>query len=46
METNININELKEKLNSKLVNSGWSRVLRGFIFSSDFDNILLTLIKD
>lgn len=46
MTTNIDINDLKEKLNAKLVKSGWSRVLRGFIFSSDFDNILLTLIKD
>ena len=46
MTTNININEIKEKLSAKLVESGWSRVLRGFIFSNDFDNILLALIKD
>jgi uracil-DNA glycosylase len=46
MKTNIDINEIKEKLNTKLIDSGWSRVLRGFIFSSDFDDILKTLIKD
>jgi len=46
MTTNININEIKEKLSAKLVESGWSRVLRGFIFSNDFDNILQALIKD
>lgn len=46
MTTNININEIKEKLNTKLIESGWARVLRGFIFSNEFDTILLTLIKD
>lgn len=46
MKTNIDINEIKEKLSAKLVKSGWARVLRGFIFSNDFDTILYALIKD
>jgi uracil-DNA glycosylase len=46
MTTNIDINDIKEKLNSKLIESGWARVLKGFIFSTEFDNILLSLIKD
>jgi uracil-DNA glycosylase len=46
MTTNIDINDIKEKLNAKLIDSGWARVLRGFIFSTEFDNILLKLIKD
>ncbi len=46
MTTNIDINEIKEKLNNKLIESGWARVLRGFIYSTEFNNILLALIKD
>jgi uracil-DNA glycosylase len=46
MTTNIDINDIKEKLNAKLIDSGWARVLRGFIYSTEFDNILLKLIKD
>ena len=46
MTTNIDINDIKEKLNAKLIDSGWARVLRGFLYSTEFDNILLKLIKD
>ena len=46
MTTNIDINDIKEKLNTKLIDSGWARVLRGFLYSTEFDNILLKLIKD
>ena len=45
MTTNIDINDIKEKLNAKLIDSGWARVLRGFLYSTEFDNILLKLWK-
>lgn len=46
MSVNIDIEILKEKLYLKLKPSGWDRILRGFIFSSEFDNILKHLIND
>jgi len=45
MTEKINIEEIKQKLYERLEPSGWARVLRLFIFSSDFDNMLMTLIK-
>lgn len=45
MNQTIDIEDIKKKLYEKLEPSGWGRVLRMFIFSSDFDNILLQLIK-
>ena len=45
MNQTIDIEEIKKKLYENLKPSGWHRVLRMFIFSSDFDNILLQLIK-
>lgn len=45
MHKNIDIEEIKQKIYAKLEPSGWATKLRMFIFSSDFDNILLELIK-
>jgi uracil-DNA glycosylase len=38
-----NIEEYKQKIFSKLEPSGWGRVLKSFIFSTEFENILLGL---
>ena len=38
-----NIEEYKQKIYEKLVPSGWGRVLKSFIFSTEFENILLNL---
>jgi len=43
METNPNINEIKLKMFEKLEPSGWNKVLKSFIFSSEFDSIINTL---
>tara|TARA_R110000850_G_scaffold195017_1_gene321480 strand:- start:197 stop:910 length:714 start_codon:yes stop_codon:yes gene_type:complete len=45
MTKTIDITEIKTKIHAKLKPSGWAKVLKSFIFSSDFDNILLQLIK-
>jgi uracil-DNA glycosylase len=45
MGETLNLDEIKDKIHAKLEPSGWARVLRGFIYSSDFDNIILTLAK-
>jgi uracil-DNA glycosylase len=39
----INLEEYKQKIFNKLEPSGWGRVLKSFIFSTEFDNILLNL---
>lgn len=39
----MNIEEIKQKMFDKLKPSGWDRVFKSFIFSSDFDQILTTL---
>lgn len=39
----VNLEEIKEKLIEKLKPSGWAHKLRGFVQSSDFDKVLLTL---
>ncbi len=46
MSVNIDIENIKEKLYIKLKPSGWDRILRGFIFSVEFDNILKHLVND
>jgi uracil-DNA glycosylase len=38
-----NIEEYKQKIYEKLVPSGWGRVFKSFIFSTEFENILLNL---
>jgi len=37
------LQEIKQKMFDKLEPSGWSRVFKSFIFSSDFDQILSKL---
>ena len=41
----MNIEEYKQKIFNKLEPSGWGKVLKSFIFSSDFDKILMTLYE-
>lgn len=43
MQKELNILEIKEKLYQKLEPSGWAIKLRGFIYSTEFDNILINL---
>ena len=45
MSDKLDIEEIKEKVYAKLEPSGWARVLRGFIYSKDFENIILSLAK-
>lgn len=45
MSEKIDIEEIKEKLMIKLEPSGWARVLKSFIYSKDFDDIMLALIR-
>lgn len=45
MSTKLDIEDIKEKINAKLKPSGWDRVLRGFIFSKEFETIIHTLAK-
>jgi uracil-DNA glycosylase len=39
----MNLEEIKQKMFEKLEPSGWVRIFKSFIFSSDFDNILTQL---
>jgi uracil-DNA glycosylase len=39
----MNLEEIKQKMFDKLEPSGWSRVFKSFIFSSEFDQVLTTL---
>ena len=43
MKENLNIEEIKQKLFDKLTPSGWGQKLKPFLFSGDFDNILIEL---
>lgn len=43
MTQQVDLEEIKTKLIEKLEASGWATKLRGFVKSSDFDKILLTL---
>jgi uracil-DNA glycosylase len=45
MSHKLEIEEIKEKIHAKLSSSGWGRVLHGFIFSKDFEIIILQLAK-
>lgn len=45
MKEKLNIEDIKQKLFDKLTPSGWSHKLKPFLFSGDFDNILIELIK-
>lgn len=45
MHSEVNLQEVKEKLIDKLKASGWAYMLKGFIHSSDFDDILKTLYE-
>ncbi len=40
MKTESEIDEIKQKLFDKLKPSGWDRILKSFIFSSEFTDIL------
>lgn len=39
----MNLEEIKQKMFDKLEPSGWGRVFKSFIFSSEFDQVLTTL---
>jgi len=43
MSNTLNIEEIKDKMIAKLEPSGWARIFRGFIYSKDFENIILAL---
>ena len=45
MSDKLDIEEIKDKIYAKLEPSGWARVLRSFIYSKDFENIVLSLAK-
>lgn len=45
MKQKLDLEEIKHKIFKKLEPSGWGRVLKLFIFSSDFDNIIKQLVK-
>jgi uracil-DNA glycosylase len=45
MTKKIDIEEIKQKMFKKLEPSGWSRILKSFIFSSDFENVVNQLVK-
>lgn len=46
MQQKLDIQEIKQKIFEKLTPSGWGQVLKPFIFSGDFDNILAQLIAN
>jgi len=43
--TNIDIDNIRDKLHAKLELSGWAKILRHFIYSSEFEKIMLELEK-
>lgn len=45
MSDKLDIEEIKDKIYAKLESSGWARVLRGFIYSKDFENIITGLVR-
>ena len=45
MSNTLDLDEIKQKILIKLHPSGWDRVLKSFINSSDFDNIIKELAK-
>jgi uracil-DNA glycosylase len=45
MKQNLDLDEIKQKMFEMLEPSGWGRVFKHFIFSGDFDNIIVYLAK-
>lgn len=45
MKQKLDLEEIKQKMFDKLEPSGWGRVLKPFIFSGDFDDIIKQLAK-
>ena len=45
MTQTIDIEEIKQKLFNNLEDSGWGKVLKPFIFSSDFEDIIKQLVR-
>jgi uracil-DNA glycosylase len=45
MSQTLDLEEIKQKIYEKLEPSGWARVLHGFIFSKEFDDIITALAK-
>ena len=45
MSNKINVEEIKQKLFDRLEPSGWGKVLKPFIFSGDFDDIISQLAR-
>lgn len=45
MKTKLDINDIKDKIYLKLTPSGWAIKLRSFIYSKEFDDILIALVK-
>jgi uracil-DNA glycosylase len=45
MKTETEINEIKQKMFAKLESSGWDKVFKSFIFSSEFTDILSKLYE-
>ena len=39
----MDLEEIKQKMFEKLKSNGWDRILKSFIFSSEFDDILIKL---
>lgn len=45
MNQKLDLEEIKQKIHAKLEPSGWARVLRGFIYSKEFDDIITKLAR-
>ena len=46
MKEKLELDKIVDKLYEDLVLSGWARVLRSFLYSSDFKNIIQTLAQE
>lgn len=46
MKQKLEIDKIRDRIYEDLQPSGWGRVLRTFIYSSDFDNILHSLVVE
>jgi uracil DNA glycosylase len=46
MKEKLELDKIVDKLYEDLVPSGWARVLRTFIYSSDFKNIIQSLANE
>jgi uracil-DNA glycosylase len=45
MSNKLDLEDIKEKMQAKLEPSGWARILKGYIYSKDFDDVVITLAK-